>query len=75
MQFQVIHSIGRWNLESFEVYSPVSGITTNQSEGFNFLMKQLQGWKELPIDTAVLSMYYLQAYYWNEWQRGLAGEL
>ncbi len=66
MQFQVIHSIGRWNLESFEVYSPVSGITTNKSEGFNFLMKQLQGWKELPIDTAVLSMYYLQAYYWNE---------
>lgn len=24
---------------------------------------------------AVLSLYHLQAYYWNEWERGLAGTL
>ena len=33
----------------------------------------MQEWKEMPVDTAVLSLYHLQAYYWNEWQRGLAG--
>lgn len=55
------------------MYSPVSGITNNQSEGFNSVLKRLQCWKEIPIDTALLSLYHLQAYYRNEWQRGLAG--
>ncbi len=55
-------------------YNPLSGITTNQSEGFNSILKRLQGWKEIPVDSAVLSLYHLQVYYWNEWQReGLAG--
>ena len=63
----------RWNLEEFDVYNPMSGITSNQSEIFNSVLKHLQGWKEIPIDSAVLSLYHLQAFYWNEWQRGLAG--
>lgn len=25
------------------------------------------------MDTAVLTLYHLQAYYWNDWQQGLAG--
>ena len=33
----------------------------------------MQSWKEIPIDTALLSLYHLQVYYRNEWQRGLAG--
>ena len=49
----------------------MSGITSNQSESFKSVLKRLQGWKEIRVDTAVL--YHLQAYYWNEWQRGLAG--
>lgn len=55
------------------MYNPISGITTNQSEGFNALLKHLQEWKEIPVDMAVLSLYHLQAYYSNEWERGLAG--
>ena len=39
----------------------------------NTVLKRMQEWKEMPVDTAVLSLYHLQAYYWNEWQRGLAG--
>ena len=65
--------VGRWNLEAFDIYNPVSGITSNQSEGFNSVLKRLQGWKEIPVDTSVLTLYHLQVYYWNEWQRGLTG--
>ena len=63
----------RWNLDPLNLYNPVSGITTNQSEGFNSVLKRMQEWKEIPVDTAILSLYHLQAYYWNEWQRGLSG--
>lgn len=69
----MIRNVGRWHLEELAVYNPISGITTNQSEGFNTLLKHLQEWKEIPVDMAVLSLYHLQAYYSNEWERGLAG--
>ncbi len=68
-------TVGRWNLQEFGLYNPMSGVTTNQSEGFNSVWKRLQGWKEIPIDTGLLTLYYLHVYYWNEWQRGLAGIL
>ena len=55
------------------MYSPLSGITTNQSEGFNTVLKQYQQWKELPIDLLVLGLYRLQIYYYNEVQRGYCG--
>ena len=63
----------RWNLEQFGIYNPLSGITNNQSEGFNSVLKRMMEWKEMPIDDVVLSLYHLQAYYWNECQCGLAG--
>ena len=44
-------------MELYGVYNPLSGITTNQSEGFNSVLKRLQGWKEVPVDTAVLKSY------------------
>ena len=66
-------ALGRWILESLQVYHPYSGVTNNQSEGFNRVMKDLQGWKEAPLDCVVLSLYLLQAYYTNEIKRGLAG--
>jgi len=50
---QVKERIGRWNSELYGVYSPLSGVTTNQSEGSNSVLKRLQGWKEIPVDTAV----------------------
>ena len=63
----------RWNLEEYNLYNPMSGVTNNQSEGFNSVLKRLQAWKEIPIHSSVLSLYHLHAYYWNKWQRGLAG--
>jgi len=55
------------------VYHPHSGVTTNQSEGFNSTLKRLQRWREVPVDTIVYSLYNLQAYFNNEIQRGLSG--
>ena len=65
--------IGRWALEDLHIYNPYSGVTNNQSESLNFVLKELQGWKEVKIDNAVLAFYQMQAYYSNEIRRGLAG--
>ena len=37
------------------------------------VLKALQDWKEAPLDSLVLSLYQLQAFYLNETKRGLAG--
>ena len=66
-------SIGRWVLEPLKVYHPFTGVTTNQSESFNSVLKRLQKWREVPVDTIILTLYHLQAYFYNEIQRGLAG--
>ena len=55
------------------MYSPFSGVTTNQSESFNAVLKRLHSWREVPLDAIVLSLYYLQSFYLNEIQRGFAG--
>ena len=65
--------LGRYVLERLQVYSPFSGITTNQSEAFNSVSKRLQNWREVPIDAIVLGLYHLQAFYLNEVRRGFAG--
>jgi len=36
-------------------------------------LKDLQGWKEAPVDCVVLSLFQLQSFYLNEVKRGLAG--
>lgn len=69
----VQNSVGRWVLENLRVYNPYSGVTNNQSEGLNRVIKELQGWKEAPIDCMLLALYHLQAFYLNEIRRGLAG--
>ena len=58
-----ISSIGRWVLEEYRVYNPYSGVTSNQSEGLKYVIKQLQEWKESPLDCMILALYYLQSYY------------
>lgn len=60
-------------LEKLGIYNSYSGITTNQSEGFNTVLKQLQHWKEVPVDAILLSLYHLQCFYYNEIQRGFCG--
>ena len=66
-------SIGRWVLENLNIYDPYSGVTNNQSEGFNRVVKDVQDWKEAPVDSMVLALYQLQTFYLNEIRRGLAG--
>lgn len=39
----------------------------------NRVIKDLQGWKEAPLDCIVLALHQLQAYYYNEIQRGFTG--
>jgi hypothetical protein len=68
-------SVGKWVLQELGVYNPYSGITSNQSEGLNRVIKDLQSWKEAPADSMILSLHELQAYYFNEVQRGFAGSL
>ena len=70
---EVTSSAGRWILEPLGVYNGYSGVTTNQSEGFNTLIKHLTERKESSIDGLVLALYFLQCYFSNEIQRGLAG--
>ena len=60
--FQMNTSLGRWVLEPLMVYHPHSGVTTNQSESFNSTLKRLQRWREVPVDTIVLTLYHLQAF-------------
>ena len=47
-------------------------MVNNQSESFNMLLKDLQQWKEVPVDSIVLSVYLLQSFFMNEFTRGLA---
>ena len=67
--------IVRWALEALGkgLYNPYSRITNNQSEGFNRLIKDFEAWREAPLDSFVLALFQLQAYYRNEINRGLAG--
>ena len=63
--------IGCWIVEPLGVYNYYSGVTTNQSEAFNTVLKRLQKWREAPLDSILFSLYQLQNYYFNEIQRGL----
>ena len=68
-----ITSIARWSVAEFEVYDPYSGVTTNQAESLNTVLKNLQQWNESPHDCMVLVLYYLQSYYKREIMRGIHG--
>ena len=65
-----IESLAHWAIAPYGVYCPYSGITNNQAEGINLVFKQLQQWKEAPIDCMVLALNYLQGYYASEIARG-----
>ena len=39
-----------WSIDGKCPYDPLNGITTNISEGFNFLLKDFQSWQEVPLD-------------------------
>ena len=68
-----IESIARWAIDPFGIYDPYSGVTSNQAEGLNYVLKELQEWREAPLDCMALSLNYLQAYYSTEVSRGKQG--
>lgn len=70
---ELLESSVLWVLEAVNVYDPYSGVTNNIAEGMNTVIKRLNDWKELTIDSAVLSFHYLQVYYCHELLRGLCG--
>lgn len=45
-------------LEMLNVYNELSGITTNQSEGYNTLLKHYGYWKEAPLDALILGLRF-----------------
>ena len=59
-------------LEPLGLYDPYSGITNNASESMNNMIKELQKWKEGPVDVAALCFYQLQNYFFAEIRRGFA---
>ena len=50
----------KWAIEEAAIFNPYSGITSNDAESFNALMKRFQQWKEAPVDVIVLAFKMLQ---------------
>ena len=61
-----------WSIANSCKLDPKNGITTNQSEGFNFLLKDFQSWKEVPLDSLLMSLKLIQGFYLEEVHRGKA---
>lgn len=68
-----VELFARWKLEEKGIYNPYSGVTNNQSESLNMVIKDLLKWKEAPVDCIILSLYQLQSFYVNEIRRGFSG--
>jgi len=62
-----------WSIQDYCNVDQNNGITTNQSEGFNFLIKDFQNWKEVPLDCLLMSLKLIQGFYLEEIRRGKAG--
>ena len=67
-----IESLAGYNVRTLcpEYFNEISGLTTNHSEGMNFVFKDLQDHKELPLDCVCLSLFNLSIYYCNEIKKG-----
>ena len=63
----------RYNIEPWNTYNPNSGVTNNDAESLNAVIKRLLDWNELPVDSLCLSLYYLQTFYFAKIQRGMIG--
>ena len=59
-----IDAYGLWSIKKYVETDKL--LTTNQSEGFNTLIKSLQNFKECSLDLVLLSLQLLQKYYQNE---------
>ena len=58
LTFMQLHG---WQLShNYGVYDSYSGVTSNQAEGLNYVLKQLWEGHESSVDCMVLALYYLQ---------------
>ena len=62
-----------WSVDGECSYDEENCITTNQSEGFNFLLKDFQNWKEVPLDSLLMSLKFIQGFYREECRQGKMG--
>jgi len=70
----ILQYSGRWLIEKFPgMYDPFSGITSNNSETLNSVLKRACEWKELPVDIVVLGFHFLQNFDYYEILRGMSG--
>ena len=61
-----------WSFANLCKLDPKNCITTDQSEGFNFLLKDFQSWKEVSLDSLLMSLKLIQGFYLEEIHRGKA---
>uniref|UniRef100_A0A915IZZ3 Uncharacterized protein n=1 Tax=Romanomermis culicivorax TaxID=13658 RepID=A0A915IZZ3_ROMCU len=64
-----IRQSGCWVLEPLQMFSLISGVTTNASKCFNNVIKSWRNWREMPLDIAVLAFYNLFDYYIVKYDR------
>ena len=62
-----------WSIQNYCKVDMINGITTNMSEGFNYLIKDFQNWKEVPLDCLLMSLKLIKGFYLEEIRRGKAG--
>ena len=55
-----------WSIQNYCKVDMINGITTNMSEGFNYLIKDFQNWKEVPLDCLLMSLKLIQGFYLEE---------
>ena len=63
----------KWAIDKITHFDLYSGITQNQSESMNKLLRSLNKWKEAPVDFVILSFLRLHQYYIKEISRGRTG--
>ena len=56
----------KWAIRTKCNFHPINGITNNICEGFNYLLKNLQKFREVPLNTIMLAFKMLQTYHLNE---------
>ena len=67
-----IENLAAWSVRPIakRLFNHFTGITTNQSEGLNNLLKLINNRTELPLDIIALSLQQLSIYYSNEIKYG-----
>ena len=71
---QKFEMVAKWAVQPKVPHSDTQfGVTTNQSEGFNFLLKSICDWTVAPLNCILLSFKMLQRFYLNEVLRGKMG--